>query len=149
MFWRCFLWHRQHYFYNNNITSFFNNQKAFTSKFKVSSIKETCFMLIPEYEECTRSQLGYEYNGRVNMTSSGKTCQRWDTQTPHKHIYGRLAAHENYCRNPFGLKQRPFCFTTDKTTPWEYCNITACSTFPTLFISNKQNVTINIICFIG
>lgn len=63
------------------------------------------------------------------MTSSGKTCQRWDTQTPHKHIYGRLAAHENYCRNPLGQKQRPFCFTTDKSAPWEYCSIPVCSRF--------------------
>lgn len=87
------------------------------------------FFFVTEYEECTRSKLGYEYNGRVNKTSSGKTCQRWDTQTPHKHIYERMAAHENYCRNPLGLKQRPFCFTTDKSTPWEYCSIPACSRF--------------------
>ncbi|XP_034328389.2 uncharacterized protein [Magallana gigas] len=97
--------------------------------FTMDPKKQWDFCDIPscEYEECTRSKLGYEYNGRVNKTSSGKTCQRWDTQTPHKHIYGRMAAHENYCRNPLGLKQRPFCFTTDKSTPWEYCSIPACN----------------------
>lgn len=32
---------------------------------------------------------------------------------------------DNYCRNPDG-RQRPWCFTTDPNTPWEYCNIKQC-----------------------
>lgn len=32
---------------------------------------------------------------------------------------------DNYCRNPDG-RQRPWCFTTDPSTPWEYCNIKQC-----------------------
>lgn len=32
---------------------------------------------------------------------------------------------DNYCRNPDG-RHRPWCFTTDPDTPWEYCNIKVC-----------------------
>lgn len=32
---------------------------------------------------------------------------------------------DNYCRNPDG-RQRPWCFTTDPGTPWEYCNVKQC-----------------------
>lgn len=32
---------------------------------------------------------------------------------------------DNYCRNPDN-RLRPWCYTMDPKTPWEYCNITAC-----------------------
>lgn len=32
---------------------------------------------------------------------------------------------DNYCRNPDG-RHRPWCFTTDPNTPWEYCDIKVC-----------------------
>nr|XP_060612606.1 hepatocyte growth factor-like [Anolis sagrei ordinatus] len=32
---------------------------------------------------------------------------------------------DNYCRNPDG-KPRPWCYTLDPNTPWEYCNIKPC-----------------------
>ncbi|XP_052706401.1 uncharacterized protein LOC128181881 [Crassostrea angulata] len=87
---------------------------------------EYCDIPACEYDECTRSRIGFEYAGRVSRTSSGKTCQRWNSQTPHEHNFG-LVAHENYCRNPGGREQRPWCFTTDNTTRWEYCDIPACN----------------------
>lgn len=32
---------------------------------------------------------------------------------------------DNYCRNPDG-KPRPWCYTLDPDTPWEYCAIKMC-----------------------
>lgn len=32
---------------------------------------------------------------------------------------------DNYCRNPDN-RLRPWCYTLDPKTPWEYCNITVC-----------------------
>lgn len=40
---------------------------------------------------------------------------------------------DNYCRNPDG-RQRPWCFTTDPNTPWEYCNITVCGEHIFMFV---------------
>ena len=50
---------------------------------------------------------GPEYNGNISVTKSGKTCQRWDSQSPHEHSNGdanlfplisELSEVENYCR---------------------------------------------------
>ncbi|XP_022321438.2 uncharacterized protein LOC111123420 isoform X1 [Crassostrea virginica] len=88
---------------------------------------EFCDIPACEYDECTRSKVGYEYSGRVSRTRSGKRCQRWDSQSPHKHSYGGLMAHENYCRNHKGKEQRPWCYTEDNSTRWEYCDIPQCN----------------------
>lgn len=32
---------------------------------------------------------------------------------------------DNFCRNPDG-RQRPWCFTTNPDTPWEYCDVKQC-----------------------
>merc|ERR1712216_349120 len=53
---------------------------------------------------------GSEYRGTLATTRSGRTCQRWDSQSPHTHTRtpanyprGDLAGN-NYCRNPDGDK---------------------------------------------
>ena len=33
---------------------------------------------------------------------------------------------DNFCRNP-DARHRPWCYTTDPHTPWEYCDIKVCS----------------------
>ncbi len=44
---------------------------------------------------------------------------------------------DNYCRNP-NNDVRPWCYTMDKNTPWEYCNISVCGmfTFPPFILWN-------------
>lgn len=44
---------------------------------------------------------------------------------------------DNYCRNPDG-RQRPWCFTTDPSTPWEYCNIKQCGECARLHLMCKM-----------
>ncbi|EMP30325.1 Plasminogen, partial [Chelonia mydas] len=73
---------------------------------------------------------GEDYRGKIGVTVSGNTCQRWNAQFPHKHArtpesYPCKALEENYCRNPDG-EIKPWCYTTNSTTRWEYCNIPSC-----------------------
>ncbi|CUG93534.1 Hypothetical protein, putative [Bodo saltans] len=70
---------------------------------------------------------GRDYRGTVNVTSSGITCQKWSSQTPHEHQtqYPNPAlgiGDNNYCRNPFG-DSTVGCFTMDPDVPYEECDI--------------------------
>ena len=86
--------------------------------------------------------LGRGYNGTMNITRSGKTCQCWSEQAPHQFIlsskqYPEIAGGHNYCRNPGSRAPKgPWCFTTDPNTRWEYCNVPKCGK-----IFNKTNTT--------
>ena len=84
--------------------------------------------------ECLQTSSGQEYKGEWSLTVSGRECQRWDSSEPHVHFYNTsdlfpddsvYDAH-NYCRNPpspvtGGISTRPWCYTTDNETEWEYC----------------------------
>ncbi|XP_041946799.1 LOW QUALITY PROTEIN: hepatocyte growth factor-like protein [Alosa alosa] len=64
---------------------------------------------------CFRGR-GEDYRGKVNETTSGIPCQRWEAQRPHihpfyPHIYECKGLEENYCRNPDG-SEAPWCFTS-------------------------------------
>ncbi|XP_074541097.1 plasminogen [Halichoeres trimaculatus] len=77
---------------------------------------------------------GGAYRGTISVTESGKTCQSWSAQTPHKHNrtpdnYPCKALDNNYCRNPDN-ERKPWCYTTDPTTRWEYCNVPSCGADP-------------------
>uniref|UniRef100_A0A8W8KR10 Plasminogen n=1 Tax=Magallana gigas TaxID=29159 RepID=A0A8W8KR10_MAGGI len=81
---------------------------------------------------CKQTGKGLEYRGTISVTIYGKTCQRWDSQTPHAHIYdkdlpGNASVHENYCRNPRASDETvPWCYTTDKNIRWQYCGVPYC-----------------------
>nr|XP_015803025.2 plasminogen [Nothobranchius furzeri] len=77
---------------------------------------------------------GKAYRGTVAVTQSGKPCQRWSAQMPHPHNrtpenYPCKGLDDNYCRNPDN-KKRPWCYTTDPETRWEFCNVTRCGNTP-------------------
>ncbi|KAK6321706.1 hypothetical protein J4Q44_G00086820 [Coregonus suidteri] len=64
---------------------------------------------------CFRGR-GEDYRGKVNETTGGIACQRWDAQYPHEHpfypnTYECKGLEENYCRNPDG-SEAPWCFTS-------------------------------------
>uniref|UniRef100_A0A8C6P3H0 Hepatocyte growth factor n=1 Tax=Nothobranchius furzeri TaxID=105023 RepID=A0A8C6P3H0_NOTFU len=84
--------------------------------------------------ECVNCN-GEDYRGPMDQTESGKECQRWDLEEPHKHLYHpkrypNKGLDDNYCRNPNG-RHRPWCFTTDPNTVWEYCDIKVATTTDT------------------
>nr|XP_048276730.1 plasminogen isoform X1 [Myodes glareolus] len=88
----------------------------------------------PTYQ-CLKGR-GENYRGTVSVTVSGKTCQRWSEQTPHKHNrtpenFPCKNLEENYCRNPDG-ETAPWCYTTDSDTRWEHCNIPSCDSSASL-----------------
>ena len=71
------------------------------------------------------------YLGRNTVTVSGRTCQFWNAQTPHKHTMntkekfrgdGTVEAAMNYCRDPDN-KGFLWCYTTDPNVRWEGCNV--------------------------
>ncbi|XP_070789837.1 hepatocyte growth factor-like protein [Pituophis catenifer annectens] len=85
-----------------------------TEKRPHMSITTSCFRL-----------KGEDYRGKVNVTTSGVPCQRWDSQTPHRHNfhpekYPCKDLSENYCRNPDG-SEAPWCFTTMTNLPRAFC----------------------------
>nr|XP_055041449.1 plasminogen [Misgurnus anguillicaudatus] len=88
--------------------------------------------IVPELT-CVTGE-GSSYRGTVSVTESGKTCQNWASQTPHKHSrnhenYPCKGLEGNYCRNPDN-ERSPWCYTTDPKTRWEYCNVPTCGDQP-------------------
>lgn len=71
---------------------------------------------------------GVDYRGYQDTTVSGKKCQKWTEQAPHKHDNtpskqpGKGLGNHNYCRNPNNEKSI-WCYTNDPNKEWEYCDI--------------------------
>ncbi|ELU09320.1 hypothetical protein CAPTEDRAFT_223208 [Capitella teleta] len=85
------------------------------------------------YSECKKDTLGRTYRGLVSTSRSGRECQYWTRQYPHEHRMngkgfpeGNMAAAANFCRNPDGEPEGPWCYTTDPETRWEYCVVDLC-----------------------
>ena len=85
---------------------------------------------------------GLPYVGNRQLTLSGRTCQRWDSQYPHKHENtnperfpeASLSEAANFCRNPDNKVTGPWCYTTDPEVTWETCAIPMCHGCITLYL---------------
>ena len=68
------------------------------------------------------------YRGCQTKTVSGKTCQKWTAQSPHRHsrtpsnFPNKGLGDHNYCRNPDGEGGGIWCYTTSASRRWEYCD---------------------------
>ena len=73
---------------------------------------------------------GAGYRGAESKTESGRTFQRWDSQSPHSHEFTPekspyIGLEENYCRNPDG-DAKVWCYTTDSSKRFEFCDVKSC-----------------------
>lgn len=69
--------------------------------------------------------------GQVNITKTGISCQKWDSQKPHSHfqppnVFPQVQNAENYCRNAGGEEPSPWCYTMNDTVRWQLCDIPLC-----------------------
>ncbi|XP_067670143.1 uncharacterized protein [Haliotis asinina] len=101
---------------------------------------QDCFIPATEqlFPNGTVIKRGRFYNGTLNVTLSGRECQKWISHTPHKHdVYGSSPDHfatgesmeevANYCRIILpDTVDIPWCYTIDPTKRWEKCNVTEC-----------------------
>ncbi|XP_072033372.1 plasminogen-like [Amphiura filiformis] len=85
--------------------------------------------------ECFIQPDGRDYRGDVSKTYFYINCQKWSSQSPHKHKYtvkkfdqfleAGLGDH-NYCRNPNFDPAGPWCYTTNEEVERDYCNVHMC-----------------------
>ena len=61
---------------------------------------------IVDNDECLHSDVGYEYQGMVHTTESGKECQRWDSMVSHEIICSVKKWHEKYYKNSCQIKTK-------------------------------------------
>jgi hypothetical protein len=95
-------------------------------------------------DSCIYDKKALSYTGQKSTTIGGKTCQRWDSQTPHSHKQtakymeeDTLTDASNFCRNPTRDSGGLWCYTTDENTRFEYCEVEHC----------KGNITYIFSCF--
>lgn len=76
---------------------------------------------------------GKNYRGKKATTGTGTACQPWASQEPHRHSIfkpetnPRAGLEENYCRNPDGDVNGPWCYTMNPRKLFDYCDIPQCA----------------------
>jgi len=85
---------------------------------------------IKEHPITEETDNGLTYRGLVTSTVSGRTCQNWLDEKPHKtgikpSKKNGLGNH-NFCRNPDESFEKPWCFTMDPNKEKEECEIPVC-----------------------
>ena len=77
---------------------------------------------------------GLAYNGTLNLAENGNTCILWNSiPALRSKIYSNLI--KNYCRNPQGYGERPWCYTDAQSRDWSYCHIEKCGKHESPFTS--------------
>jgi len=68
---------------------------------------------------------GEDYNGLLDHGESGRACKNWLKQDKYAPNVKGLGNH-NYCRNPKGEKEKPWCYTVDPEVEFELCEVREC-----------------------
>ena len=110
-----------------NINDIFNKDSYGEREALTKTFKQDFMSLFGSNEIVVKPDKS-DYRGFQNKTVSGKTCQKWTSQSPHNH--NRTASNypnkgigdHNYCRNPDD-HNTIWCYTTDSKKRWENCSI--------------------------
>jgi len=84
--------------------------------------------------DCNPSATGSDYIGHTSVTVTGRKCQAWASNHPHRndynhdHLYpdGNATKARNYCRNPAPGRVGLWCYTMDSSVNWEKCDVPTC-----------------------
>ncbi|XP_041106427.1 plasminogen-like isoform X2 [Polyodon spathula] len=107
------------------------NAATTNSKLSVEPSKPEVPPQKPGAKECIVGN-GEDYRGTTSVTVLGVTCQEWVSNTPHRHDSFTPQTHpdkgldSNYCRNPDGDVNGPWCYTTDPNRKSDTCQIPKC-----------------------
>ncbi|XP_029800593.1 plasminogen [Suricata suricatta] len=92
---------------------------------------------VPSAEEPSESDCmfgnGKGYRGKKATTVTGIPCQEWAAQEPHRHSIftpktnPQAGLEKNYCRNPDGDVNGPWCYTTSPRKLFDYCDVPLCA----------------------
>ncbi|KAI5730519.1 hypothetical protein M8J76_014601 [Diaphorina citri] len=106
------------------------------SSHKVQVKKEYCKPRFCQSAACKISGLGTDFFGLKSSTRSGRACQSWLSQSPHKidkqfqndDLYPTRSVKlaQNYCRNPSRDVGGPWCYTKDPKVQRDLCDVTDC-----------------------
>ncbi|CAK7301102.1 PLG [Vulpes lagopus] len=75
---------------------------------------------------------GKGYRGKKATTVMGIPCQEWAAQEPHRHSIftpetnPQAGLEKNYCRNPDGDVNGPWCYTMNQRKLFDYCDVPQC-----------------------
>nr|CAD7403021.1 unnamed protein product [Timema cristinae] len=89
-----------------------------------------------DLRKCKLTHKGLEYTGPVSKTAGGIRCQFWETTNPiHKPAEGiedtnfpdgTKKAARNFCRNPTGQEDGPWCYSMDANLREDFCDVPLC-----------------------
>ena len=82
------------------------------------------------HPECKYDRMGLNYQGNLDHTMYGHTCDLWVRKTRYsEHLFpDEIVDHAfNYCRNPNKEKGGPWCYKTGSKNIREYCMIHICT----------------------
>ena len=87
----------------------------------------------------------FRYSGEKNVTSSNLSCQKWQSSYPHVPRHRPLDASadldHNYCRNPDGDANGPWCYTTNPAIRFQYCDVPNCNIHPSTSIPTENKMS--------
>jgi hypothetical protein len=81
----------------------------------------------PKCDETLKGHKDRDYRGCQTRTKTGRKCQKWADQKPHKHGHmsgwkvKHYGLHGAACRNPDNLLRTIWCYTTDPKMKKEEC----------------------------
>ena len=85
-----------------------------------------------EYCNCSPSA-GNRHVSSCSKTITGRNCQYWNQNYPHRPNYSPSPSNNNICANPDQDPKGPWCYTTDPNQRYEHCQPSCAQSVPMAF----------------